>query len=92
LAPFCTETGAAEVQSGKFKISESNTFLVLRTLHQMLEGDKTRKAGRVRIEPEGIVSMFPHLSCAYKREFEQMLYRMENTCPDLLSEWASGKI
>jgi hypothetical protein len=24
-----TETGGAEVQSGKFKISESNTFLVL---------------------------------------------------------------
>ena len=26
-----TETGEAEVQSGKFKISESNTFLVLHT-------------------------------------------------------------
>ena len=51
-----------------------------------------RKMGSVRIEADGLITRFPRVSCRYMREFEHLLYEMTAKAPDLLRDWAEGKL
>lgn len=51
-----------------------------------------RKAGTVRIEPDGKITRFPALNRDEKREAENTFRDMSARNPQLLSAWACGRI
>lgn len=62
------------------------------TLMLMLPDDHCRKAGNVRIEPDGMVRRFPGLTMCERAEADNTLRDMSARNPQLLSAWACGRI
>lgn len=62
------------------------------TLMMMLDGDYCRRAGRVRIEPDGTLTRFPALRKLQKEEVTSTFADMRARNPQLLHSWAIGRI
>ena len=62
------------------------------TLMLVLDDEHCRKAGNVRIEPDGMVRRFPALTMCERVEADNTRRDMEARNPHLLSAWAMGRI
>ena len=62
------------------------------TLMLMLPGDYCRKAGSVRIEPDGTLTRFPKLKAFERSEITNGMRDMAARNPQLLNSWAMGRI
>lgn len=62
------------------------------TLMLMLPGDYCRKAGTVRINPDGTIARFPRLTARDRQEAENTLRDLSARNPSLLSQWSMGRI
>lgn len=62
------------------------------TLMEMLPNDYCRKAGSVRIEPDGTLSRFPRLTMIMRAELANMYYDMQARNPQLLHSWSYGTL
>lgn len=62
------------------------------TLMEMLPGDFCRKAGSVRINPDGTIARFPRFTKRDKEEAENTLRDMQARNPQLLNNWSMGRI
>jgi hypothetical protein len=51
-----------------------------------------RRAGAVRIEPDGRIARFPKLTAADKQEIQNSLDDLTVRNPHLLHSWASGRL
>lgn len=62
------------------------------TLYLMLPNDMCRKAGNVRIEPDGTLTRFPAIPRTHRQELENDFRDMSARNPQLLRAWAMGRI
>ena len=51
-----------------------------------------KKAGNVRIEPDGTITRFPAMSKADRQECESLFRDLSARNPQLLSSWAMGRL
>ncbi len=62
------------------------------TLMEMLPNDYCRKAGTVRIEPDGELARFPRISKVDREEIVNTFRDMQARNPQLLHSWSYGTL